>query len=336
MTKPDNDGLRLVNCRALVYPPTLLREGSYLLTAPAFHIDSRGVTPLGAHEGVGKHVDCRGGIGFVGAPTLVLVRRMPRDRNGLMRALESLGHDRAIVVDYGSSKNVAYIDSWGRDGILPDASVVTEGELVKRITKGESPLDDKRKSRTLVLMAGMDKSRTFATLKKLGKPLLHHIAREWGRHLEVYEKLIIVTKGWLTSSDLEVIRGMRNAHLVFCGIDSLEEGLGAWMPLHEVVNDEELAGKFMLSSCRAPSKGGIPWFRGPLSASVIASLMTRYYSWKRSITVDSMLDLIYNWPMGGPSVRGVLLYKLASRMKPKTLSEIPQPYSRPLLKIMIP
>ncbi len=298
------ESLILQGCSAAIGPAE--EEGAAILGSGDYAVQlSEGGRPLllrmeerGEGHGEVSAVDCRGRVAYVPPPNIVSQKsiRSKRGRD-FYKLLIGKGYGSAIVMGKREALQATIGELVGASGkprrvwkgAHPKYRVISENSLEDVLRKGTvmQPGYDGH-----IIMLGMTRHGLYKLMKRLGGPPLQVLVREGLiTGTGAGKPTIIVTNGWLTSSDLEAIRGLNNIMLAYCGLAPLEKGLGGGLPLHEIIEDEELRYRTMLATCDSDLG---KWYTHSLALATIASLFSRYYSWSTKPSPEEILGLMYN------------------------------------------
>ena len=250
----------------------------------------------GGHD-IASTVDCRGKVAYIPPPNIIFKKSIRGIRERELRKLTiDKGYSSALVIGKREASQVTIGELKGKTssnpratlkGGFPKYGVIYENRLVEFSRKGTVTQQEYDGH---IIMLGMSRQGLYKLMKQLGGPPIQSLVRE-GLVPDAGKPTIIVTNGWLTSSDLEAIKGLNNIVLAYCGLAPLEKGLGGGLPLHEIVRDEELRYRTMLATCDSDLE---KWYTHSLAFVTIASLFSRYYSWSAKPLPEEILGLMYN------------------------------------------
>ena len=101
--------------------------------------------------------------------------------------------------------------------------------------------------------------------------------------------VVIVTHGWISARDLELIANMEKVYLVHCPYTSMSSGYGGFFPLKEMLS--RMPQRLVIGTC---VPGNETPFTSMMDFLVLEKLLTSYNYWSPTPTVEDIAFMLYN------------------------------------------
>jgi len=172
------------------------------------------------------------------------------------------------------------------------ALLLTERDLLEGKGSAAELLSASKDYAAIYFLTGIGKRQFFEFLKAAGKTpllLLHELLEELESEELVQRPIFVVTHGWMSSHDIEIVARSSNTYVVHCPYTAAASGADGFFPLQELL--KSAPDRVAIATCSPGSK--TPFAR-MLEIALLEKLLASYGYWSTLPALEEVARGLFN------------------------------------------